>query len=229
MSLRPAINAFCVWVLKARRLVDLIGVVGIVVTAVIAFLLPGGVDDRVRYAGLILQLLGIVTVAFGLHTRRRLFNRPGFMDELHALKAQFPWPRRTQPIAVGAAAIVEASLTFKITARRAGDSVEDRLAALEEDLKTLRGEQAETSKELQQERTKRSEALSLERQSREAALREIETRLDTLGAGGLHLERTGLVWLFLGVLLGTIPSEIAKWICWAAAICGGDAGAPSWT
>ncbi len=189
--------------------------VGVVAAVSGALLLPGAADDRVRYAGLVLQLLGIVTVAFGLHDRRRLFNRPSYTDELRALTAQIPWPRKAQPIHVGVAAIVEASATVKAMGWRGPrESVEDRLAALEENLETLKGEQAKTSKELQQERTKRSEDLNLERQWRESALGEIQTRLETLGAGGLHLERTGLVWLAFGVALGTVPSEIVKAIAY---------------
>jgi hypothetical protein len=86
--------------------------------------------------------------------------------------------------------------------------IEARLSALEVNIETLKEEQAETSKELQDETRKRVEALDSERRSRESAVVELRTRVDTLGAGGLHLETAGLFWLIVGVVLGTVPVEI---------------------
>jgi hypothetical protein len=51
--------------------------------------IPVSLDDRVRYGGLLFELLGIGTVAYGLSDKSSLFNRQGILDECRAW-----WSRR---------------------------------------------------------------------------------------------------------------------------------------
>jgi chromosome segregation ATPase len=94
-------------------------------------------------------------------------------------------------------------------------SVEARLAALEANLATLRTEQAETAKEFQEATRKTNDAVDAERRARESAVGSLRVQLEKLGAGGLHVEMMGVFWLILGVVLATVPGEIAaafKWL-----------------
>jgi hypothetical protein len=43
-----------------------------------------------------------------------------------------------------------------------------------------------------------------------------ETRLEGLGAEGLHVEMSGVFWLVVGVVLDTIPGEVACTVNWMA-------------
>ena len=93
-------------------------------------------------------------------------------------------------------------------------SIEDRLAALEANVKSLKTEQPKllwNSKKKQGNGLRPSDS---ERRMRESAVINIRRQLDTLGVGGLHLEWAGVFWLVLGVILATIPSEIAGWLKW---------------
>ncbi len=210
------IKALCVWVLDAWRVWAPIIVVFIV--AALASLLPGTPDDSVRYCGLALQILGIATVVNGLRDRRLLFKRPSLVDHLATWLARRPrWDAKPQTISLSGTASIGISGSAKLSVWRGfppDAPVEIRLAAMEANIETLRKEQAESFKELQEETRKRVEALDSERQSRVAALTELRTQVDTLGAGGLHLETAGLFWLVVGVVLGTAPTEI-----WRALSC----------
>lgn len=93
-------------------------------------------------------------------------------------------------------------------------SIEDRLAALLANVESLKAEQADIAKELQEEIRKRIEGVDLERQMRELAVIDIRRQLGTLGAGGLQLEWAGVLWLILGVVFATVPSEIASVLEW---------------
>jgi hypothetical protein len=53
-----------------------------------------------------------------------------------------------------------------------------------------------------------TEAVEYESRSRELADQRIQRQLEEFAAGGLHLETIGLVWLLLGVTLGTAPGEV---------------------
>ena len=88
-------------------------------------------------------------------------------------------------------------------------SIEDRLAALEKNLRTLRAEHASTERQVEEEARKQADAVISERRARELSTNEIKKQIETLGAGGLHLEALGLVCLILGVILATTSTEIA--------------------
>lgn len=56
-------------------------VAGAVLASLIAWLVSTTLSDAVRYAGMMLQIGGLATVAFGLGQTRRMFNLPS----VHAL------------------------------------------------------------------------------------------------------------------------------------------------
>lgn len=212
------IKAFVFWLLEARRFCPTRFFVVVSVVFIFGYLLPGTADDRVRYCGLALQVIGISIVAWGLRSRRRLFNLPSLWHNLSCYLRRFPrWGAKPQTIdiigtggfSVGGGGKVSGWIVIPPEA-----SIKDRLAALEANVKSLKTEQAETAKELQEETRKRFEAVDSERRKRESAVIDIQSKLGTLGAGGLQLEWVGVFWLVLGVILATIPSEIAGGLKW---------------
>jgi hypothetical protein len=161
-----------------------------------------------------LQLLGIGTVVHGLRDRRRLFQRPSLLGHIRAWFAGRPRlnpkPHLIHAASSGAVAI---GGTAKISVWRGAPpdaSLEARIDAIEANLDTLRKEHADTSRELRDEVRARAEQADLERRTRETAIDDLRSRVDTLGAGGLYIESAGLFWLIIGVVLGTVPGEIAS-------------------
>lgn len=210
------IVAIAYWIADAWRVWGALAVV--VLVALIGSQLPGNVDDRVRYSGLTLELLGIFTVVSGLRDKQRIFKRPSLFDHVRSWLTRRPrWATRAHTISATGIASATAFATAKLSVWRGTSSeatVEARLVALEANVETLRSEQAETSKELHEETRKRTEAVDSERQARELAARDIRTQLETLGVGSLHLETAGLFWLVLGVMLATAPTEVANALGW---------------
>ena len=192
------------------------GLSGIGVAAVVLFL--GGRDEAaVRYAGTLLQLAGLFTVAWGLRDMRRLFNRPSIwravLTWFKTLATAFMSPRH---VVVQASEILSASsaLTAKVTVGPRPDaSVEERVAALERRMADLEAELQNATAGLRQQIGGLSEGAVDERRERELAGREISHRIETVAVGGLRLEMVGLAWLVVGVLCTSIPSEIAGLIC----------------
>lgn len=204
------------WIASASPVWGTLAVVTLV--AAITSFLPGEIDDRVRYCGMTLELLGVFTVASGLREKRRLFKRPSLLEHLqHWLGRRPRWGVRTQTILATGAGSISASGSAKISVWRgvAPDAtLEVRVAAIEANLETLRSELAETAKQLQEETRNRTEALDSERHARESSVCALQTQLDTFGAGGLHLEAAGLFWLVLGVVLATTSTEVAWILTW---------------
>jgi hypothetical protein len=212
------INALVFWLLDAWRFCPKLFLVVVLVVFIFGYLLPGTIDDRVRYCGLALQVIGISIVAWGLRDRRRLFNLPSLLDKFRGCLRRFPrWGAKPQTNSFSGTGGYSFGGGGKVSSwidAPPEASIEVRLAALEANVKSLKTEQAEIAKELQEETRRWIEAVDSERLKRESGVMEIRNLVNTLGAGGLHLEWAGVFWLILGVVLATIPNEIAGWLKW---------------
>lgn len=91
-----------------------------------------------------------------------------------------------------------------------GASLEQRVSALESNMVALAKEQGEFSTALSQETAKREEQLASERKVRNEADKELQNKLQELGAGNLHLEWMGILFLLFGVILATTSDELAR-------------------
>lgn len=178
--------------------------------------LPGTLEAHVRYCGLAFELIGILTVAIGLDDKRRLFNHPSLLHPLLGWWERRPrWGGKTQILTATGALSCSSTASGKCSVWRGvppNASIDDRLAALEENLTTLRAEHASTAKRVEEEVQKQATAMASERRARELNTDEIKKQIETLGAGGLHLEAVGLILLSFGATLATLSTEIARWL-----------------
>jgi len=201
------------WLLEAQR----VWAPAVVVVAIVAvsFLMPAKPEDRLRYCGLTLELLGIATVVLGIIGKRKLFKKPTLREHIRSWFDRRPrWGRRRQAILAGTASLGIASAAAKLSLWRGippNASLEDRVAAVEQNLNTLRTELANAEKDIQNEARQRTEAIDAERRARETAMNEMRVQLEGMGAESLHVEMTGVFWLVVGVVLDTISAELA-WV-----------------
>lgn len=178
----------------------------------------GGVD-LLRYAGMVLQLMGIGTVAYGLRQIRRQFQCPSlFASVIEWLNIR---PKLLPRSAIhGAGAAFTASSTLEAHGRvKAGpnSSIEHRVEVLEQELDDLHRQVSGMSTTIRGCQA----ALQDERTSRENTDIQLGKRLEESMVGGLHLEFTGVLWLFVGVILGTVPDHIAVVANWAREVLYG--------
>jgi len=211
------VKALARWLTEAWRV--WIPVSFVVVVLTVASQLPLSLADPVlRYCGLAFQLLGILTVVSGLRDKRRLFNRPSLVESIRLWIHRRPrWGAKQQTISVAGTGSIQISGSARVSVWRgvpADASVEARLAALEENLATLKTEQSEAEKRFQEATRKTNEAVDAERRARKSAIGSLRVQLEKLGAGGLHVEMMGVFWLVLGIVLATVPGEIAAVLKW---------------
>lgn len=180
---------------------------------VVAFISPISTSDQLRYSGLAFELLGIGTVWAGLRDRRILFGKQSTFDKTTGWLKRFPrLGPQTHTLVAAAGSMGIASAQGRMRAwheTSPTSSIDDRVAALEANIQTLRTEQGNLEQRLQQETRERQDADKAERERRESNYKEIQTTLDSLGAGNLGLETLGLLWLSLGVILSTLSSGSA--------------------
>lgn len=91
-------------------------------------------------------------------------------------------------------------------------NLEERLEAIESNLRDLNGRHDETRRLLDKEVHDRETALESERRARTDAENEIKTKLELSDTGGLDLSLTGVFWLALGLLLSTASTEVAHFL-----------------
>ncbi|MGZ8921892.1 MAG: hypothetical protein ACXW0M_00895 [Methylosarcina sp.] len=201
-----------VWLAKLRKAWIALFVLLLVLSG--AFLLPGQPDDQLRYAGLVLQLLGVGTVAYLLRDKRVIFKRKSLLTFLT------DWAKARPKFRPGVITL-QASETVldKISAqarisiwRDAGEgaSVEQRLNVIEANLITLDDNHRDLAVRTDKVYAQLTDELAVERQQREKADRETTEKLEKFGADGLHIEATGIFWLIIGIVLATIPTELTR-------------------
>ena len=209
--MRLWIQAIWRWLWEGRLAWLTLGVVIIAIAAIDVF---GFTEPSIRIAGLILQLLGIGTVAWGIRETRMLFGRPDI------IKLAVAWLRRF-PVYGGRN--ISGSFNFQLpplqmhmrghSSVNAGPdaSIEQRIDALETNLQYVQERITQTQNEADEKFRIQSDALTTEKQLRESAIRDINAKLEATETGGLHISAMGVVWLFFGVALSTVAPELALW------------------
>jgi|GEM_PF-1846752 len=184
-------------------------------------LLVTGWDDALRYGGLVLQLVGVGVVAFTLRGRGRLFGRTPVIVFAREWIRRAP-SFRPRTITLEATGIASASAFGTADATvwrgpRLEQSVEAQLEAIRANLDTLREQLdahgSRTNSLVAELRT----AIDAERAQRTTEISETKRKLEGLAADSLYLEVAGLGWLVSGIVLATVPAEIAALFRWAIA------------
>ena len=206
------IVAYARWIGSFRRIWAALAVV--LVAAALSALIPAKPEDQIRYCGLALQLLGVGTVLALLTDKTVMFGRLGPLEYLRERFAARPRFRpRSHTISLSGVASATATGSARLSTWRGSVSsatVEERLSALEGNTETLRQDLQWNAQQAQQASEKLQTELRAERLTRQSSVTAVEQRLEKLGAGGLHIEAAGLLWLILGTVLATIPLELAR-------------------
>lgn len=208
----PRFKAMWPWLIEARFTWLALGVIGV---ALAVCLRPHTAEPAIRLTGLILQLLGIGTVAWGISETRALFGHPSLAAQAKAWLGRFPLRRRNIVLAVSAGSIATgASNARGYVTRGAGPSptIETRVDALEKNIELIHERISGTEKVMEEEFRKAADAVSREQQTRRTEDQAILGKLEATGTGGVHISAIGASWLFVGVVLSTAGIEIAEWL-----------------
>lgn len=171
----------------------------------------------IRYAGMILQLLGLATVAFGLSQMRRLFGRPSLAarlaDWFARLASVFRRPRSVNAhLHAGVGGITMGGKARLSCGAGPETPIERRVAILEENLNFLQQQVNEEVSDLSGRIAGLKAQMERETGERQDEDQRTARKLEEVAVGGLHLEEVGLLWLALGVVGTSVPDELAAWL-----------------
>lgn len=190
---------------------------GSLAVLMVCFALPLGLvvkaEDGIRYAGLLLQLVGVGVVAYTLRGRGKLFGR------LPVLRHAVQWIRRAprlrprnQVLEVSGVACTTAFGNADATiwrGPRLDQSLDAQLDAIRENFETLRGQFDALTQRQSAQHAEVSQAIASERAERSRQVQEARRTLEGMAAESLYLEAAGLVALVIGIVAATIPIELA--------------------
>ncbi len=187
--------------------------IGVVVVALLFAIRPGTSERFVRLSGLVLQILGIGTVAWGISETRALFGMPSFAGVVLNWISRIPrlgGRKVTTNGTITSPHIIVRARAYEMALARTGSSAEERISVLERNIQQITVRINEAFQEMDASTRTASTALQQEHNSRVAAEKEIREKLEATGTGGIHISAMGALWLFVGVILSTASQEIAK-------------------
>lgn len=190
---------------------------GFLAVLMICFALPLGLvanaDDGIRYAGLLLQLVGVGVVAYTLRGRGKLFGR------LPVIAYARQWIRRAPGLRPRHQTLETSVVSSTVTFGSAGltvwrtlqpdQTLDAQIAAIRENLETLRGQFDSLAQRQGVQIAEVQQAIASERAERSQQVQAARRTLEGVAAESLYLEAAGLVALVVGIIAATIPVEIA--------------------
>lgn len=203
---------------------------------------------RLSVIGVLLQLSGVLTVAWGIAKVRRQFGKPSIwrtfadstdllaLDMWRALVSRW-WSivNRVRGLVrrlLGKNEVITADVNLKLqpaTLESAGSAcstassplsvgLDDRVANLEKQLATQRADIELLRMQIASEAERRAQAIAAEQAIRAKADGELRALLDDVQTGGFVLAFAGLISLSFGIVLTSIPDWLASHVLVSAAV-----------
>ena len=211
-NLKRYLHANLVWLIRIQ---SLWGVALPLALLFIVIFLPWNLANLVRYIGLALELLGIITVAIGLKGKRELFKKPSFIEHLKSWWNQRPkWKLVSSMVSAtfDSSSSVSGSCSGSAWHGATNLTIKSRLDAVEKNLSSLRNELQAFELDTNTKHTKVVKNLESERQTRESSVQEIRTQIEDLAARDITFEALGVYWLFWGLVFSSLSSEVSTLI-----------------
>lgn len=171
----------------------------------------GSTERSIRLTGLVLQLAGIVTVAWGILATRQFFGLPPARYAIRDWWRRRPFRKVHFASATLSAGYAVASATgagyacYKInpdlSLREALDLVEKNFELVHKRVSDLQSEAMERHKKLQSQVNAQSDRIAKVRQ-------DLSEHVKTFGTSSLHISAIGALWLFVGAVMGAASPEL---------------------
>ena len=185
----------------------------VLLVALLAALRPSATEPGVRFTGLSLQCLGLLTVLYGIAQTRKLFQRPGLVNLAKVWFLSFP---KMRPPAIAAKLGINLgslSMSGRASVRHlAGPNagIEDRVRVLESNVEALERRADGLQDQIDRANRERAEALLAERESREKTVHGLAAMLEASETGALDVSLMGLIWLISGLVITTASPELGR-------------------
>jgi len=186
---------------------------GIAICWGVAYCLACSLSDQILYAGTLLQMFGLITVAIGISQLRRMFGKPSLFERItNWLQKLIGAFRKSVSIEIhnGMHGMVAGGSAIAGTLCTSPETLETRVEKLEKALNVLKEQHGKMLRTLEDNLSRVESLVHDEGNKRQLGDADISKMLEEVAVGGIHLEVVGLVWLLLGMFGTSIPKELAK-------------------
>jgi hypothetical protein len=169
--------------------------------------------DAIRYAGLVLQVVGVGVVAYTLRGRGKPFGHaPVLTFALEWIHRAPRFPPRTITLEVSGTASASASASADASVWRGprlDQPIEAQLEDIRESIATLQGQVERQGSRTNARLSELQNAIDAERTQRSTQIQETKRILQEVATDSLYLEVAGVAWLVIGIVMATIPAELS--------------------
>jgi len=188
-------------------------IVGVIFILAICLALPFNLPNRVRWAGIVYELVGISTIAIGLSRARLSFGKPSLLWSFlgYLWEARYIFVRRPSRhivMAAGAGSLTLSGGRARMTV--SGSSLDRRVAQLEHSVGQLEKRADESEDRAKKFENETKATIETEADERRKADQNLHTQLENSLIGGIQLETSGLGFLVLGILFANAPDGTSQ-------------------
>lgn len=166
----------------------------------------------VRFVGMIFQVIGFFLVFQQLEDRLRIFRKPTFLSAIINYIRSFP-SRKSRAYSVSAQSLSSVSTLGALSSRARlvpskNSSLDRRVKILEGEIENVRKELVTMERTFNEYKSGNEKSIEKIRQENNKKFKKFEEVLDKAFIGGIHIERVGIWYFLVGVILATAAPEI---------------------
>ena len=172
-------------------------------------------SNAIKFFGLVLQLCGLLTIAYGIRETRKVFGKPSYSKITLNWFSQFI--STFKPVKTEHCSVDMTLPGLKIEASGYGVEVAEKNASPERKIEILEKNLATAMNRittLHQNTTSKISDVNKNISNIHSQLstrqEEINKLLEESLVGGINIEAMGLAWLTFGIIAATFPDELAK-------------------
>ena len=170
--------------------------------------------EQLSFTGLTLEIAGVLTVAIGIAKKADVLGGIGPLDRISRWLRACPIFRQDRNIFAGTAHLTLGGLKANVqgTAELPPDaSLEQRIAHLEQLIKTVQGDIREVEAEAKSAVDELSKQCAEKHDEIGQAIAEVRQQSVKAHVGEIGMEFAGLGWVIAGLVLATIPDFVVRW------------------
>jgi len=173
-------------------------------------------EPSFRLSGLVLQILGIFTVALGILQTREQFGHDSYPKLFSAWIQRFPLkkskPSFIEPEGIQASFSIGDAILHTVFKLDSNSPIQGQLLKIEKEILFLQKQIDNQSEKNQNEINNLCNKLTIEKNERTQSINQTLKIIESTNTGGIHISFIGTIWLLFGVIASTASPELSGFL-----------------